>query len=135
MNVSTKISSKRLHVKIQKLYLLQCVLIPEARDNVLTASCIFDTSDDCIAIKAGKNLHTQFGVSHNIEILNCIMQSGYDALTLGSEMADGIELRFPRSFLFSQSKKKQSKTRFDRFPNQGLQTYFMVKLCCAVSIA
>ncbi len=73
---------------------------PEGCDHVLVEHCTFDTGDDCIAIKAGKNRDTQFGPSQNIVIQNCIMQSGHGAVTLGSEMAGGIENVFARELVF-----------------------------------
>jgi len=64
---------------------------PECCDHVLVEHCTFDTGDDCIAIKSGKDLDTQYGPSQNIVIQHCTMQSGHGALTLGSEMAGGIQ--------------------------------------------
>lgn len=76
---------------------------PEGCDHVLVDQCTFDTGDDCIAIKAGKNRDTQFGPSQNIVIQNCIMQSGHGAVTLGSEMAGGIENVFARDLVFENA--------------------------------
>jgi polygalacturonase len=73
---------------------------PEACDHVLVEDCTFDTGDDCIAIKAGKNRDTQYGPSQNIVIQGCTMQSGHGAVTLGSEMAGGIENVFARDLVF-----------------------------------
>ena len=73
---------------------------PEACDHVLVENCTFDAGDDCIAIKAGKNRDTQFGPSQNIVIQGCTMQSGHGAMTLGSEMAGGIENVFARDLVF-----------------------------------
>ena len=64
---------------------------PEACDGVLVEDCTFNTGDDCIAIKSGKNRDTQFGPTRNVVIRNCVMNSGHGAVTLGSEMAAGIE--------------------------------------------
>ncbi|MGV7206336.1 glycoside hydrolase family 28 protein [Oxalobacteraceae bacterium A2-2] len=64
---------------------------PESCDNVLVDGCLFNTGDDCIAIKSGKNLDTQYGPTRNIVIQNCIMNCGHGGVTLGSEMAAGIE--------------------------------------------
>ena len=64
---------------------------PEACDGVLVDGCTFNTGDDCIAIKSGKNRDTQFGPTRNVVIQNCVMNSGHGAVTLGSEMAGGIE--------------------------------------------
>jgi polygalacturonase len=77
---------------------------PEACDHVLVEHCTFDAGDDCIAIKAGKNRDTQFGSSQNIVIQNCIMQSGHGAVTLGSEMAGGIENVFARDLVFENKR-------------------------------
>jgi polygalacturonase len=73
---------------------------PEACDHVLVDGCTFDTGDDCIAIKAGKDLDTQYGPSQNIVIQNCTMQSGHGGVTLGSEMAGGIQNVFAQNLTF-----------------------------------
>jgi len=64
---------------------------PEACDTVLVEDCHFNTGDDCIAIKAGKNLDTQLGPTQNVLIQKCIMNSGHGGVTLGSEMSGGIQ--------------------------------------------
>lgn len=79
---------------------------PEACDHVLVEGCTFDTGDDCIAIKAGKDLDTQFGPSQNIVIQNCIMHSGHGAVTLGSEMAGGIQNVFAQKLVFENANWK-----------------------------
>jgi polygalacturonase len=73
---------------------------PESCDYVLVDSCTFNSGDDCIAIKAGKNLDTQYGPSQNIVIQKCTMQSGHGAVTLGSEMAGGIQNVFAQDLVF-----------------------------------
>lgn len=72
---------------------------PEACEHVLIEHCTFDTGDDCIAIKAGKDLDTQYGASQNIVIQHCTMQSGHGAVTLGSEMAGGIQNVYAQQLL------------------------------------
>jgi polygalacturonase len=64
---------------------------PESCDTVLVDGCTFNTGDDCIAIKSGKNRDTQFGPTRNVVIQDCVMNSGHGGVTLGSEMAAGIE--------------------------------------------
>ncbi len=64
---------------------------PEACDGVLVDGCTFNTGDDCIAIKSGKNRDTQYGPTRNVVIQNSVMNSGHGGVTLGSEMAGGIE--------------------------------------------
>jgi polygalacturonase len=64
---------------------------PESCDTVLVEHCSFNTGDDCIAIKSGKNRDTQYGPTRNVVIQDCVMNSGHGGITLGSEMAGGIE--------------------------------------------
>jgi polygalacturonase len=64
---------------------------PEACDGVLVEDCTFNNGDDCIAIKSGKNRDTRYGPTRNILIRKCVMNSGHGGVTLGSEMAGGIE--------------------------------------------
>ena len=76
---------------------------PEACDHVLVEGCTFNTGDDCIAIKAGKDTDTQYGPSQNIVIQDCIMQSGHGAVTLGSEMAGGIQNVYAQNLVFENA--------------------------------
>jgi len=64
---------------------------PESCDTILVEGCLFNTGDDCIAIKSGKNKDTQYGPTRNMVVQNCIMNRGHGGVTLGSEMAGGIE--------------------------------------------
>lgn len=64
---------------------------PEACTNVLAENCTFNTGDDCIAIKSGKNLDTEYGPARRHLIRNCTMNSGHGGITLGSEMGGGVE--------------------------------------------
>jgi polygalacturonase len=73
---------------------------PESCDHVLIEGCMFDTGDDCIAIKAGKNQDTQYGPSQNIVIQRCTMHAGHGAVTLGSEMAAGIQNVYAQDLVF-----------------------------------
>ena len=70
---------------------------PDACDSVLCENVEFNTGDDCIAIKSGKNLDIQYGPSQNQVIQNCIMQSGHGGITLGSEMGAGIQRIYARN--------------------------------------
>jgi polygalacturonase len=70
---------------------------PDACDTVLCENVEFNTGDDCIAIKSGKNLDIQYGPSQNQVIQNCTMQSGHGGITLGSEMGAGIQKIYARN--------------------------------------
>jgi polygalacturonase len=65
---------------------------PESCDGVLIDGCTFDTGDDCIAIKSGRNRDgRRVNVpSANIVVQNCQMKDGHGGVTLGSECSGGI---------------------------------------------
>jgi polygalacturonase len=65
---------------------------PESCDHVLIEDCTFDTGDDCIAIKSGRNADgRRLAVpSQNIVIRNCLMKNGHGGLTIGSEISGGV---------------------------------------------
>jgi polygalacturonase len=73
---------------------------PESCDTILVEGCLFNTGDDCIAIKSGKNRDTQYGPTRNMVIQNCIMNRGHGGVTLGSEMAGGIEHIYAQNIEF-----------------------------------
>jgi polygalacturonase len=72
---------------------------PDACDMVLCENMVFNTGDDCIAIKSGKNLDTGYGPARNHLIQNCTMNSGHGGVTLGSEMGAGIEKIYARNLV------------------------------------
>jgi unsaturated rhamnogalacturonyl hydrolase len=62
---------------------------PECCRDVLIENCLFDTGDDCIAIKSGRNNDgRRVGVpSENLIIRNCTMRDGHGGVTIGSEIS------------------------------------------------
>ncbi|HEY1718625.1 MAG TPA: glycoside hydrolase family 28 protein [Verrucomicrobiae bacterium] len=64
---------------------------PESCRDVLIEKCIFDTGDDCIAIKSGRNNDgRRIGVpSVNLIIRNCTMRDGHAGVAIGSEISGG----------------------------------------------
>lgn len=66
---------------------------PESCQDVLIQDCTFDTGDDCIAIKSGRNADGRRlrAPSRNIVIQNCKMKNGHGAVTVGSEISGGVE--------------------------------------------
>ncbi|MDR1699100.1 MAG: glycoside hydrolase family 28 protein [Prevotellaceae bacterium] len=65
---------------------------PESSKNVWIKNCVFDTGDDCIAIKSGRNNDgRRINVpSENIIIQGCTMKDGHGGVTMGSELSGGI---------------------------------------------
>jgi unsaturated rhamnogalacturonyl hydrolase len=64
---------------------------PESCRDVLIEDCTFDTGDDCIAIKSGRNNDgRRVGVpSENLIVRNCTMRDGHGGVVIGSEIAGG----------------------------------------------
>ena len=62
---------------------------PECCKNVLIEDCYFDTGDDCIAIKSGRNNDgRRVNVpSENIIVRNCVMNDGHGGVVIGSEIS------------------------------------------------
>jgi polygalacturonase len=65
---------------------------PESCKNVLIEGCYFNTGDDCIAIKSGRNNDgRRVNVpSENIIVRNCQMKAGHAGVAIGSEMSGGV---------------------------------------------
>ena len=65
---------------------------PEYSKNVLIKNCTFNTGDDCIAIKAGRDADGRRVAikSENIIVQNCKMYDGHGGVTIGSEMSAGV---------------------------------------------
>jgi unsaturated rhamnogalacturonyl hydrolase len=65
---------------------------PESCHNVLIEDCVFQTGDDCIAIKSGRNNDgRRVGVaSENIVIRRCTMKDGHGGVTIGSEVSGSV---------------------------------------------
>ena len=64
---------------------------PESCDGVLIENCFFNTGDDCIAIKSGRNNDGRLWdkPSENIIIRNCEMKNGHGGVVIGSEISGG----------------------------------------------
>jgi polygalacturonase len=69
---------------------------PESCSDVLIEGCTFDTGDDCIALKSGRNndgrrLHAPI---ENVVIRDCQMRDGHGGVVIGSEISGGARYIF-----------------------------------------
>jgi polygalacturonase len=69
---------------------------PESSRDVLIERCTFDTGDDCIALKSGRNddgrrLHTPV---QDVVIRDCVMKDGHGGVVIGSEVSGGARRIF-----------------------------------------
>ncbi len=64
---------------------------PESCRDVLIEGCTFDTGDDCIAIKSGRNADgRRVNVPvENVIVRDCVMKDGHGGVTIGSEITGG----------------------------------------------
>ena len=69
---------------------------PESCKNVLIEKCFFNTGDDCIAIKSGRNNDGRRWnmPSENIIVRNCKMRNGHGGVVIGSEISGGYKNLF-----------------------------------------
>ncbi len=76
---------------------------PSSSRNVLIEDCIFDTGDDCIAIKAGRDTD---GIrvnkpTENIVVRNCRGLRGHGGIVIGSETSGSIRNIYAENCQFS----------------------------------
>ena len=66
---------------------------PECCDRVLIEDCFFNTGDDCIAIKSGRNRdgRERNMPSKNIIVRRCEMKNGHGGVVIGSEISGGCQ--------------------------------------------
>ena len=78
---------------------------PESCCDVLIEKCIFDTGDDCIAIKSGRNNDgRRVGVpSANLVIRDCTMRDGHAGTAIGSEISGSCSNVFVENCEMSSS--------------------------------
>lgn len=72
---------------------------PEYCSYVRIANCLFDTGDDCIAIKSGRNEDgRRVNIpSENIIVEDCIMKDGHGGVVIGSEISAGVRNVYVRN--------------------------------------
>ncbi|MEH6408299.1 MAG: glycoside hydrolase family 28 protein [Leeuwenhoekiella sp.] len=72
---------------------------PEYSKYVHITNCKFNTGDDCIAIKSGRNNDgRRVNIpSENIVVDNCVMKDGHGGVVMGSEISAGVRNVFVRN--------------------------------------
>jgi polygalacturonase len=66
---------------------------PESCKNVLIKNCWFNTGDDCIALKSGRNADgRRINIPcENVVIQDCTMANGHGGIVIGSEISGGVK--------------------------------------------
>jgi polygalacturonase len=72
---------------------------PESCKNVLIKDCYFNTGDDCIALKSGRNRDgRRINVPcENVVIEGCTMVNGHGGIVIGSEISGGVKNIFAQN--------------------------------------
>jgi polygalacturonase len=93
---------------------------PESCRDVLIEDTVFDTGDDCIAIKSGRNSDGRRVAtpSENIIIRNCRMIAGHGGVVVGSEISGGCRNVFVENCEMS-SPKLDRALRFKTNSHRG----------------
>ncbi len=107
---------------------------PDSSKNCVLFDIEFDTGDDCVAIKSGKNLEGyQVGrPSENIFIFDCYAKEGH-GIAIGSEMSGGVkdvfiwncEMRYGTGFSIKTHKNRGGYIDNVRVYNCHLPTLFV----------
>ncbi|MCM8817650.1 MAG: glycosyl hydrolase family 28 protein [Candidatus Omnitrophica bacterium] len=88
--------------------------------NVTVSDCIFDTEDDCIAVRSMKNLYEKQMVCEDIAVTNCILKTNCNGIRIGcpsdgeikncvfsniviENCINGILFEYPLRYLFGGS--------------------------------
>lgn len=76
---------------------------PESCKNVLIENCYFNTGDDCIAIKSGRNNDgRRLNIpTENVVIRHCQMLAGHGGVVVGSEISGGVRNVFAENNVMS----------------------------------
>jgi polygalacturonase len=69
---------------------------PESCRDVLIERCLFDTGDDCIAIKSGRNADGRRlrAPTEYVVVRDCVMKDGHGGVTVGSEISGDVRWVF-----------------------------------------
>ncbi|TMR98031.1 glycoside hydrolase family 28 protein [Nonomuraea basaltis] len=93
---------------------------PESCVDVLIERCEFNTGDDCVAIKAGKNADGRRvnEPSMNVLVDSCVMRDGNGGVTIGSETTGGVRWVFAWNCTMS-SERLERAIRVKTNPERG----------------
>ena len=100
---------------------------PDSSTYIYFFNDTFNTGDDCIAIKSGKNLegYTINMPSSNIRVTNCIFNNGHGGVTIGSESSGSVNNVFAQDCVVNGNQiGLRMKTNADR---GGTVEYITIK--------
>lgn len=94
---------------------------PECCTDVLIEECSFDTGDDSIAIKSGRNADGRRvnTPSQNIIVRNCHMKNGHGGVSIGSEITGGVNHVFAEDFTLDTQYREAAAIRIKNNAMRG----------------
>jgi polygalacturonase len=104
---------------------------PESCRDVLIENTSFNTGDDCIAIKSGRNADgRRIAVpSENIIIRGCRMQDGHGGVTVGSEISGGARYIFAERCTMSSPNLDRALRLKDNAARGGTLEHIYMRDC------
>ena len=112
---STNVTVRNVHIKSWNANNDGCD--PDGCVNVLIENCIFETGDDAVAIKSGRDQDGwRIGqATENVVVRDCEMRSKANGLCIGSEMSGGVRNVFMEDCRVGQAGSTiYFKSNFDR---------------------
>jgi len=102
---------------------------PEMCRDLLIEDCKFNTGDDCIAIKAGRNADGRRVAmpTENVVIRQCEMKNGHGGVTLGSEISAGVRNVFVEDCHMDSPKLDYALRFKDNAMRGGLLEHFRAR--------
>lgn len=93
---------------------------PESCSDVLITGCTFNTGDDCVALKSGKDADgRRLGIPcQNVLITDCEMRDGHGGITIGSEASGDVRQVVGRRCRMDSPDLKRG-LRIKSSPNRG----------------
>lgn len=93
---------------------------PESCKNVLIENCTFNTGDDCIALKSGRDFDGRKANRpiENVIIRNCKMKNGHGGVSIGSEISGGVRNIFVENCIMN-SPELERAIRFKTNNSRG----------------
>lgn len=101
---------------------------PESCNGVLIENCYFDTGDDCIALKSGRNNDGRRidRPIENVVIRNCRMKDGHGGVVIGSEISGGARNIFAEDCLMdSPNLDRMLRIKTNSVRGGTIQSIFM----------
>jgi polygalacturonase len=104
---------------------------PESCTDVLIEGCFFNTGDDCIAIKSGRNadgrrLHSP---SEYIVVRGCHMQDGHGGVTVGSEISGDCRWVYAENNVMDSPRLDRALRLKNNFARGGTLEHIYMRNC------